>query len=78
VIVVNNRSGRVPVNVTSAAVNDEAFDAEVVTIEKGRRYQVTVTVKSNADAGPRDAVLTLKTSDPEFPTLEVPVRANIS
>lgn len=77
VIVVNNRSGQTPVNVTSAAVNDAAFDAEVVTIEKGRRYQITVTIKPNAEAGPRDAVLTLKTSDPEFPTLEVPVRANI-
>jgi len=78
VIVVNNRSGGVVVTVTDAAVNDPAFDAEVVVIEKGRRYQVTVTVNSDASAGPRDAVLTLKTSDPEFPTVEVPVRANIS
>jgi hypothetical protein len=78
VIVVNNRSGKAPITVTGAKVNDAAFDAEVVTIEKGRRYQVTVTVKPDAAAGPRDAVLTLKTNDPEFPTLEVPVRANIS
>ena len=54
------------------------FGGKVVPIEKGRRYQVTVTVKPEASDGPRDAVLTLKTSDPEFPTLEVPVRANIS
>jgi len=78
VIVINNRSGGVTVTVTNAAVNDPAFDAEVVVIEKGRRYQVTVTVNPDASAGPRDAVLTLKTSDPEFPTVEVPVRANIS
>jgi len=78
VIVVNNRSARVAVTVTNAAVNDPAFDTEVVTIEKGRRYQVTVTIKPDASTGPRDAVLTLTTSDPEFPTLEVPVRANIS
>jgi hypothetical protein len=78
VIVVNNRSAGVPVKVTSAAVNDPAFKAEIVAIEKGRRYQVTVTVSPDASAGPRDAVLTLKTSDPEFPTVEVPVRANIS
>jgi hypothetical protein len=64
--------------VTNATVNDPAFKAEIVPIEKGRRYQVTVTVSPDASAGPRDAVLTLKTSDPEFPTLEVPVRANIS
>jgi len=78
VIVVNNRTGNAPVTVTGAKVNDAAFDAEVVTIERGRRYQVTVTVKPEAASGPRDAVLTLETTDPEFPTLEVPVRANIS
>jgi hypothetical protein len=78
VIVVNNRTGGVKVNVTGAAVDDSAFDADVVTIEQGRRYQVTITVKQDASAGPRDAVLTLETSDPEFPKLEVPVRANIS
>jgi hypothetical protein len=64
--------------VTGAKVNDAAFEAEVVTIERGRRYQITVTVKPGAESGPRDAMLTLETSDPEFPTLEVPVRANIS
>lgn len=77
-ILVNNRTGGAKVSVTSASVNDAAFNAEVVTIESGKRYQVTVTVKSDASAGPRDAVLTLKTSDPDFPTVEVPVRANIS
>jgi hypothetical protein len=78
VIVVNNRTGGVEIKVTGAAVNDPAFNAEVVPIEKGRRYQVTVTVKPDASAGPRDAVLTLKTNDPEFPTVEVPIRANIT
>jgi hypothetical protein len=78
VIVVNNRTGNTPVNVTGAKVNDAAFETEVVTIERGRRYQITITVKPDAESGPRDAMLTLETSDPEFPTLEVPVRANIS
>jgi hypothetical protein len=73
VIVVNNRTGDTPVDITHAKVNDAAFNAEVVTIERGRRYQITVTVKPDAETGPRDAMLTLKTSDPEFPTLEVPV-----
>jgi hypothetical protein len=77
-ILVNNRSGGAKVEVRSASVNDPAFAAEVVTIEAGRRYQVTVTVKADASPGPRDAVLTLTTSDPEFPELSVPVRANIS
>lgn len=77
-IMVNNRSGGVPVEVTGANVNDEAFSAEVVTIEKGKRYQVTITINADASAGPRDSVLTVKTSDPEFPEITVPVRANIS
>jgi hypothetical protein len=37
-----------------------------------------VTVKSDASPGPRDATLTLKTTDAEFPKIEIPVRANIS
>ena len=78
VIVVNNRTAGEAVTVNGATVNDPAFKTEIVTIEKGRRYQVTVTVDPEASAGPRDAVLTLKTTDPDFPTLEVPVRANIS
>ena len=78
VIMVNNRTGGVPVEVTGASVNDSAFKAEVVTIEKGKRYQVTITVNADASAGPRDSVLTVKTSDPEFPEITVPVRANIS
>jgi hypothetical protein len=77
-ILVNNRSGGAKVELRSASVDDPAFTAEVVTIEAGRRYQVTVTIKPDASPGPRDAVLTLETSDPEFPELEVPVRANIS
>jgi hypothetical protein len=77
-ILVNNRTGGAKITVTSASVNDSAFNAEVVTIEAGKRYQVTVTVASDASPGPRDAVLTLQTSDPEFPTVEVPVRASIS
>jgi hypothetical protein len=78
VIFVNNRTGGVAVKVTGAQVNDPAFAAEVVTIEDGRRYQVTVTVKPDASPGPRDAMLTLSTTDSQFPALEVPVRANIS
>ena len=77
-ILVNNRSGGAKVAVESATIDDDAFQAEVVTIEAGRRYQVTVKVKGDASPGARDAVLTLQTSDPDFPSVEVPVRANIS
>ncbi len=76
VIVVNNRPGTA-VEVTGASVNDPAFEAEVTTIDKGRRYQVALTVKADASPGSRDAVLTLATDDPDYPQLTVPVRAVI-
>jgi hypothetical protein len=77
VIVVSNRTGSETTEVTSATVDDAAFSTEVRAIKEGRRYQVTVTINEDADPGVRDAVLTLATTDPQFPELIVPVRANI-
>jgi hypothetical protein len=76
-IVVNNRTDGTKVQVTAADIDDDAFDARVTTIEDGRRYQVTVVVKADADPGTRDSTLTLTTDDPDFPTVTVPVRANL-
>ena len=76
-IVVNNRTDGTPLEVSSATVNDAAFDTEVLTIEEGRRYQVGISVKADAEPGSRDSVLTLITSDPDYPELTVPVRATI-
>lgn len=76
VVVVNNREQE-PVEITGAEVNDPAFAARVQTIEQGRRYQVTVTVKPDASPGTRDANLTIRTTDRQFPTLQVPVRASL-
>ena len=76
-IVVNNRTDGTRVEVTGATVDDPAFTAQVTTIEEGRRYQVTVVIKADADPGSRDATLTLTTTDEDFPTVTVPVRANL-
>jgi hypothetical protein len=76
-IVVNNRSDGARIEITAATVDDPAFAAQVATIEEGRRYQVTVTVKEDADPGSRDATLTLATTDKDFPKVTVPVRANL-
>jgi hypothetical protein len=75
-IVINNRDSG-SVKVTGATVNDSAFETSVSTIEDGKRYQVTVAVKPDAAPGARDAVLTLTTSDADFPRVDVPVRASI-
>jgi len=76
VIVVNNRpDGKVML--TEATVDDPAFDAEIITIEEGRRYQVTVTIDPEARPGTRDATLTIKTTDEQYPELKVPVGASI-
>jgi Protein of unknown function (DUF1573) len=76
-IVVNNRTDGTRIQITGATVDDPAFAAQVTTIEEGRRYQVTVTVKADADPGSRDATLTLATTDQDFPSVTVPVRANL-
>lgn len=76
-IVVNNHTDGTRVEITGAKVDDPGFDAQVTTIEKGRRYQVTVVVKADADPGSRDATLTLMTTDKDFPTVTVPVRASL-
>ena len=76
-IVVNNHTDGTRVEVTGAKVDDPAFDAQVTTIEQGRRYQVTVVIKADADPGSRDATLTLTTTDKDFPTVTVPVRASL-
>jgi hypothetical protein len=77
VIVVSNRTTSASTEVTSATIDDSAFAASVRTIQEGRRYQVTVTVNEGATPGVRDAVLKLATTDPDFPELTVPVRADI-
>ena len=76
VIVINNQPDT-EMEVTGAEVNDPAFTTEVITIEKGKRYQVSVTVKADATPGPRDAVLTIRTTDAAHSQLTVPVRASI-
>jgi hypothetical protein len=76
VLIVNNREGEA-VQITGVEINDPAFEAKAMTIEEGRRYQVTVTVKPDATPGTRDAMLTIHTTDPQFSTLQVPVRANL-
>jgi hypothetical protein len=76
-IVVNNRTDGTKIKVTSATVNDAAFEADVSTIEEGRRYQVGVNIKVDAEPGGRESVLTLTTTDPDFPELTVPIRATI-
>jgi len=76
-IVVNNRTDGTRVEITGAKIDDPGFDAQVTTIEEGRRYQVTVVIKADADPGSRDATLTLTTTDVDFPTVTVPVRANL-
>jgi hypothetical protein len=76
VVVVNNRPNS-KVNITNAEIDDPAFEAVVHTIEAGKRYQVAVTIKGDAEPGQRDVTLTLSTTDPQFSELKVPIRAGI-
>lgn len=76
VMVVNNQAA-VAAEITSAEVSDPAFEVKVAEIDKGRRYEIVVSVKADAAAGSRDTALTVTTSDPAHPRLVVPVRASI-
>ncbi len=76
VIVVNNRTEGTT-EVSAAEIGDPAFSTELLTIEEGRRFQVTVTIKPDAEPGVHDTTLVLHTTDPEYPELTVPVRADI-
>jgi hypothetical protein len=75
-IVVSNRLGT-SVDITEASIDDPAFTTEVVSVEKGKRFQVTVSVKRDAASGIKNATLVLKTTDPDFPELKVPISASI-
>ena len=75
-IVVNNRQ-QTKVEITEALINDPAFTTEIVPIDEGKRYQITVGINRDASAGIKDATLVLKTTDPDFPELTIPVRASL-
>jgi hypothetical protein len=76
VVIVNNRPQGM-VEITSAEIDDPAFKTEIFTLEKGKRFQVAVSIDPAADPGQRDATLTLKTTDEDFPELTIPIRAAI-
>ena len=75
-IIVNNRPDS-KMSITEATINDPAFSTDILALEEGQRYQVTVTVKKDAVPGIKDAMLVLKTTDAVFKELRVPVRANV-
>jgi len=75
-ILINNREDS-PVNVTGVEIDDQVFEPKIFTIEEGKRYQVTVSVKPEAVAGNYDATLTIRTTDEQFSEISVPVRANL-
>lgn len=76
-IVVNNRTGKAAMELGNVSVDDAAYETSVSTIEEGRRYQVTVSLKEDAAAGAHSATLTIPTNDPDFAELTVPVKANV-
>jgi hypothetical protein len=75
-VVVSNRPDA-DVEITGAEVDDPAFEVAVYPIQEGHRYQVTVTLSADASAGNHEGTVTLKTTDPEYPEVMVPVRATV-
>jgi len=76
ILVVNNDHEQ-SVQLSDATIDDPAFSTNIITIEEGKRYQVTVTLNPDAAPGSKDTTLRLHTSDKRFSELTVPVRASI-
>ncbi len=61
--------------VTKVSVDDPSFEVKTTTVEEGKRYTIAVSVKKDAEAGVKNAVVTIYTDDPDVGELKVPVRA---
>jgi len=66
--------GAKPVVVLDATVNDSAIKVNVQEQKAGKQYAVQVEFPIGYQAPPTGRMLTLKTNDPETPTIEVPIR----
>lgn len=74
-LVVVNNEGDQKIDVTKVTINDPSFELETTPVKEGKRYQISVKVKKDAKPGVKNAMVTIHTTSPDVPTLEVPVRA---
>ncbi len=66
-----------PLEILAVENPSERFTARVETLEAGRRYRLTVTLKGEGPAGDRRDILLLKTNLAGDPVLRIPVNTRV-
>jgi hypothetical protein len=69
--------GAPAVELTEATSDIEGLEAIVEAVEEGRHYRVTLTLTEALPKGEFEGRLTIKTSSPRRPVVEVPLRGTI-
>jgi len=67
-----------PLEILDVLHSHTRFTTELETLEPGRRYRLSLTLKKDGSAGRASEVITLKTSSRERPFLEVQANTNIN
>lgn len=75
VIVTNH--GEAPVQVLSADSDVPGLSAEVAVREKGKKYDVNLTLAAGTARGPFRGTLRVRTDSPRSPVLEIPVQGEV-
>jgi hypothetical protein len=75
VIVTNH--GEAPVTVLAAETDVPGLTAQVALREKGKKYDVNLTLAAGVASGPIAGTLRVRTDSPRQPLLEIPVRGEV-
>lgn len=68
-----------PFEITGAESSRETIDADVITVEPGKYYQVTIALKPPLPPGPFQGWVHLQTNDTgEYRTIGIPVSAEVA
>ncbi len=73
ILVINHRPD--PVRLLGIEASDPLFRVRADTVTEGRRYRLTVELSPESQPGRYDGTITLRTSSPEQPVLEIPALA---
>lgn len=76
-IVVINNKGDVTMEVLGVQSDNPVFWAEAARMGSGERFQVTVTLAEDAPSGAHEGTVTVLTTHPDRPVIQVPVRVRI-
>jgi hypothetical protein len=66
-----------PIAITGVDTGLAGVDAKIEPVEDGRRYQLVVTLQPSLPKGAFAATVTLHTSSPKQPTVEVPLKGTV-